>query len=84
MYLIVRLVGGGRVGRLVVGLVVGLVVSLVGGAIVGGAIVGRVGKSDGKNSGENEELYYHTILQFIRETLHNKFEDFFTFMMIED
>ena len=59
MYLIVRLVGRGRVGRLVVGLVVSLVC---------GAIVGRVGKSDGKsdgkNSGENEELYYHTILQY--------------------
>ena len=72
VYLIVRLVGRGRVGRLVVG----LVVSLVGGSrvrsgFVCGAIVGRVGKSDGKNSGENEELYYHTILH-IREILLKK------------
>jgi len=80
VYLIVRLVGRGRVGRFVVG----LVVSLVCGAVVGGAIVGRVGKSDGKNSGENEELYNHKILQLIRETLQKKFEDRFTFIMIED
>ena len=60
MYLIVRLVGGGRVGRLVVGLVVGLVVSLVGGGrvrsgLVCGAVV-RVGGDNDEESGEDDAL----------------------------